>query len=206
MLTKTAVSLGRRTLRAWPLECLPLSMTCTAARNSSELKAFKAQVDPNNILNPGKFFGVDSKGSPPLIFHPAVFGPSMQSHGAAVAGDRENGDHCSWERIRRSTTWISSSASMPAPNAETAWRYVLPISSPRMKALTAKGKIALAKKLLAGQDVTPGGSGQCLYVHALQGLRGDMPDQPRTDDALGRPGKEDRRSSSAGRRPRSRNF
>ena len=46
------------------------------------------------------------------------------------------------------------------------------------EAVSAKGKLALAKKLLNNKKVTPGRSGQCLHVHALQGLRGDLPDQP----------------------------
>ena len=43
---------------------------------------------------------------------------------------------------------------MPVLNAATVWQYVRPILSPEMKRSTAKGKIALAKKLLAGQTVT----------------------------------------------------
>ena len=40
---------------------------------------------------------------------------------------------------------------MPALNAETALRYVRHIWLPEMKQVTAKGKIALAKKLLDGR-------------------------------------------------------
>ncbi len=36
-------------------------MICTAETRNRDLKAYKAKVDPNNIMNPGKFFGIQFK-------------------------------------------------------------------------------------------------------------------------------------------------
>ena len=78
MLTKTAVSMGAEPygLGIWNAAFINHLYSSEKQR---ELKAYKAKVDPNNIMNPGKFFGIDSKfvNIPALIFHPAVFGFSM---------------------------------------------------------------------------------------------------------------------------------
>jgi len=47
-----------------------------------DLRAYKTKTDPNNILNPGKFFGTGSKGPTALVFQPGFFGPAMQLLGA----------------------------------------------------------------------------------------------------------------------------
>ncbi len=124
---------GSGTLRTRASGMLLLSMTCTTRAEQRELKAYKARVDPNNILNPGKFFCFRLKRD----LHPDLssgrFRPFHAAHGADGAGDRQSCHHRSWERIRRSIVWTTNSAFMPAPNAETAWRYVRPILSPGMK-------------------------------------------------------------------------
>ena len=45
------------------------------AEKKQELLAYKAKVDPNNIMNPGKFFGIQSKffNIPALIFQSGNF-------------------------------------------------------------------------------------------------------------------------------------
>ncbi len=43
---------------------------------------------------------------------------------------------------------------MPAPNAATAWPCARPTWSLKNEAVSGKGKVALAKKLIAGQPVT----------------------------------------------------
>ncbi|UCC17944.1 MAG: FAD-binding protein, partial [Dehalococcoidales bacterium] len=43
-------------------------------RRKRELRDYKRRVDPNNILNPGKFFNAGAKGVMNLVFLPAVFG------------------------------------------------------------------------------------------------------------------------------------
>ncbi len=76
MLTKTAVSLGAEPYGLGHLEC-GLYQLSVQQRKTRDLKAYKAKVDPNNIMNPGKFFGINSNGISALIFHPAVFSFSM---------------------------------------------------------------------------------------------------------------------------------
>ena len=57
-----------------------LSITFYNAEKKRDLLAYKTKVDPNNIMNPGKFFSVKSKflNIPALIFKPAIFSFSMK--------------------------------------------------------------------------------------------------------------------------------
>ncbi len=118
-----------------------------------ELRAYKAKTDPNNILNPGKFFGTGSKGPTALVFQPGFFRPSMQLLGATspvvgractvILGKDKKVDNLNYElNIHACAKCGNCMAECPA--------YLVT----RNEAYTAKGKIALAKKLLAGQKVT----------------------------------------------------
>jgi ferredoxin len=118
-----------------------------------ELRAYKAKTDPNNILNPGKFFGTGSKGPTALVFQPGFFGPAMQLLGATspvvgralttVFGKDKKVDSLNYElNLHACAKCGNCMAECPA--------YLVT----RNEAFTAKGKIALAKKLLAGQKVT----------------------------------------------------
>ena len=81
-----------------------------------------------------------------------------------------------WERSRKSTTWIielNLHACAKCGNCMAECPAYLVTGN---EAVTAKGKIALAKKLLAGQKVTQRRSNHRVYVHALQRLRGNLPD------------------------------
>jgi len=77
MLTKAAIVLGAEPygLGLWNAAFIHSLYSDAKLR---DLKAYKAQADPNHILNPGKFFSVAAKGAPGLVFRPAVFGPSMR--------------------------------------------------------------------------------------------------------------------------------
>ncbi len=118
-----------------------------------DLKAYKAQVDPNNILNPGKFFRVGSKGVSAMIFHPAVFGPSMRVMVlmAPVIGKAATMLLGTDEKIDNLDFELSMHACAKCGNCMAVCPAYLVTQN---EAVTAKGKIALAKKLLAGQTVT----------------------------------------------------
>ena len=118
-----------------------------------ELRAFKAKTDPNNILNAGKFFGTGSKGPTALVFKPGFFGPAMQLLGVtspvvgrvltAILGKDNKIDSLNYElNLHACAKCGNCLAECPA--------YLVT----KNEAVTAKGKIALAKKLLAGQKVT----------------------------------------------------
>jgi FAD/FMN-containing dehydrogenase/ferredoxin len=118
-----------------------------------ELRAYKAKTDPNNILNAGKFFGTGSKGVTSLVFKPVFFGPAMKIMGAwspvvgrtatALLGKDKKIDSLNYElNLHACAKCGNCLAECPA--------YLVTGN----EAVTAKGKIALAKKLLAGQKVT----------------------------------------------------
>ena len=152
ILTKAAVSLGAEPygLGLWNAAFIHALYSRAKQR---DLKAYKAQVDPNNILNPGKFFSLGSKGISALIFHPAVFGPSMQlmvlmapvigKIATTLLGKDKKIDSLDFE--------LSTHACAKCGNCMAVCPAYLVTKN---EALTAKGKIALAKKLLAGQAVT----------------------------------------------------
>jgi ferredoxin len=119
----------------------------------NELRAYKVKTDPNNILNTGKFFGTGSKGVTSLVFRPGFFKPAMQLLGAtspvvgraltAILGKDKKIDSLDYE--------LSMHACAKCGNCMAECPAYLVTKN---EAVTAKGKIALAKKLLAGQKVT----------------------------------------------------
>jgi FAD/FMN-containing dehydrogenase len=72
MLTHTAVKLGAEPygLGLWNS---PFVNRLHSDDKQRDLKAYKAKVDPNHILNPGKFLRVDGNVVSALVFHPVVF-------------------------------------------------------------------------------------------------------------------------------------
>ena len=152
MLTKAAVVLGAEPygLGLWNAAFIHDLYSSAELR---DLKAYKAQVDPNNILNPGKFFSVGSKGISALIFRPAVFGPSMQLMVlmAPVIGKAATTLLGKDKKIDSLDFELSIHACAKCGNCMAVCPAYLVTQN---EAVTAKGKIALAKKLLAGQTVT----------------------------------------------------
>jgi len=152
MLTKAAIVLGAEPygLGLWNAAFIHNLYGDAKLR---DLKAYKAQADPNHILNPGKFFSVAAKGVPGLVFRPAVFGPSMRLMllMAPVIG-------------RMSTTFLGKEKKVDCLDYELSMHACAKCGNcvavcpaylvTQNEAVTAKGKIALAKKLLAGQAVT----------------------------------------------------
>jgi FAD/FMN-containing dehydrogenase/ferredoxin len=120
----------------------------------NELRAYKAKTDPNNILNPGKFFGTWSKGVTSLVFRPGFFKPSMQLLGATspVVGRILTAILGKDKKIESPLDYeLSMHACAKCGNCMAECPAYLVTKN---EAVTAKGKIALAKKLLAGQKVT----------------------------------------------------
>jgi len=152
ILTKAAVALGAEPygLGLWNAAFIHDLYSSARLR---DLKAYKAQVDPNNILNPGKFFRVGSKGISALIFHPAVFGPSTQLMVlmAPVIGKVATTLLGKDRKIDSLDLELSTHACAKCGNCIAVCPAYLVIQN---EAVTAKGKIALAKKLAAGQTVT----------------------------------------------------
>jgi FAD/FMN-containing dehydrogenase/ferredoxin len=169
MLTRVAVALGAEPygLGLWNAAFIHYLYGSTRLR---ELKAYKARVDPNNILNPSKFFGVGSKGIPALIFRPAVYGPAMRlmvliapligKAATTFLGKDKKIDSLDYE--------LSIHACAKCGNCIAVCPAYLVTSN---EGLTAKGKIALAKKLLEGRAVTPeeaANAFMCMHCRACE--------------------------------------
>jgi ferredoxin len=121
--------------------------------NLSELKAYKAKVDPNNIMNPGKFFSAGSKGIATLVFNPGFFIPAMQFMVlmAPVVGKTITTFMGKDKKIDSLDYELSMHACAKCGNCMAVCPVYLVTKN---EAMTAKGKIALAKKLLDGKAVT----------------------------------------------------
>jgi FAD/FMN-containing dehydrogenase/NAD-dependent dihydropyrimidine dehydrogenase PreA subunit len=154
MLTATAVSMGAEPygLGLWNA---PFINDRYSAPQREKLKAYKAKVDPNRILNPGKFFAVTSKywNIPALLFHPFLFGLSMKLMVRAAPGigkivtlllGKE-------EKVSSLDFELSTHACAKCGNCVAVCPSYLVTGN---EGVTARGKIALAKKLIAGNGVT----------------------------------------------------
>ena len=152
MLTKVAVELGAEPygLGLWNAA---FRYDLHSRSEWRDLKAYKARVDPNHILNPGKFFGVGSRGVSSLIFHPAVFGPAMRIMVlmSPVIGRLATALLGRDEKIDKLDLELSLHACAKCGNCLAVCPAYLVTGN---EAVTPKGKIALARKLQAGQPVT----------------------------------------------------
>ncbi len=155
MLTQTALNLGAEPygLGIWNASFIN---HLYSKSKQQELLAYKAKVDPNNIMNPGKFFAIKSKffNIPALIFRPTFLGISMQVMiflapvtgrvGRLIFGKDQKLDSLDVE--------LSTHACAKCGNCIAVCPAYLVTGD---EALTAKGKVALAKKLQEGKNVTP---------------------------------------------------
>lgn len=152
MLTRTAVSLGAEPygLGLWNAAFINYLYDSEKKR---ELIAYKALVDPNNIMNRGKFFTSGLSGISRLVFSPAFFSPVMWLMATIspvvgrtitiLIGKHEKVDNLDYElSLHACAKCGNCMAECPA--------YLIT----KNEGVTAKGKIALAKKLLAGETVT----------------------------------------------------
>ncbi len=152
MLTSVAVSLGAEPYGLGLWNAAFVSDLYGSARRR-QMKDYKARVDPNGILNRGKSFSPGSRGIPALILHPTVFRPAMRllvlasplvgKVATTLLGKDRKLDSLDLE--------LSTHACAKCGNCMAVCPAYLVTHN---EAVTAKGKIALAKKLMAGQTVT----------------------------------------------------
>jgi FAD/FMN-containing dehydrogenase/NAD-dependent dihydropyrimidine dehydrogenase PreA subunit len=153
LLTKAAVGLGAKPygLGLWNASFINYLFS---RQKLSELKSYKQKVDPENIMNPGKFFSVDSNVITAGLFHPVFFNLSMSILSVfspiigriiiMIFGRNRKVDSLDLE--------LSTHACAKCGNCIAVCPAYLVTKD---EALTAKGKIALAIKLSDGKDVTP---------------------------------------------------
>jgi FAD/FMN-containing dehydrogenase/NAD-dependent dihydropyrimidine dehydrogenase PreA subunit len=154
MLTKTAISMGAEPygLGIWNAGFINHLYNNEKKQN---LLAYKAKVDPNNIMNPGKFFGIKSKlfNIPAIVFRPSIFGfsvkmlillsPVIGKIATLLMGKDEKIDSLDFE--------LTTHACAKCGNCIAVCPAYLVTGN---EEVTAKGKIALAKKLIEGRPVT----------------------------------------------------
>jgi FAD/FMN-containing dehydrogenase/ferredoxin len=154
MLTKTAVSMGAEPygLGIWNAGFINSLYNNEKKHN---LLAYKTKIDPNNIMNPGKFFGIKSKffNIPAIVFRPSIFGfsvkmlillsPVIGKIATLLMGKDEKIDSLDFE--------LTTHACAKCGNCIAVCPAYLVTGN---EEVTAKGKIALAKKLIEGRPVT----------------------------------------------------
>jgi ferredoxin len=117
-------------------------------KQKKELLAYKAKVDPNNIMNPGKFFRVNSFMFNPSLFNfgigaLSVFTPILGTLATIFFGKVKKVDDLDFE--------LTTHACAKCGNCIAVCPAYLVTGNEEM---TAKGKIALAKKLIEGKPIT----------------------------------------------------
>jgi len=152
MLTHAAVKLGAEPYGLGLWNAAFVNHLHSSAKQR-DLKAYKAKVDPNNILNPGKYFAVSANLVSTLVFHPAVFGFSMNlltllspvigKAATTLLGKDRKVDQLDFE--------LSVHACAKCGNCLAVCPAYLVTQN---EAVSAKGKLALAKKLLNNRKVT----------------------------------------------------
>jgi ferredoxin len=154
MLTQTAISMGAEPygLGIWNAGFINHLYN---SEKKQELLAYKANVDPNNIMNPGKFFGIKSKffNVPGVVFHPSIFSfsikilillsPVIGKIATLLMGKDKKIDSLDFE--------LTTHACAKCGNCIAVCPAYLVTGN---EEVTAKGKIALAKKLIEGRPVT----------------------------------------------------
>lgn len=154
MLTQTAVSMGAEPygLGIWNAAFINHLYNSGKKR---DLLAFKAKVDPNNIMNPGKFFAVQSKfgNIPAAIFKPGIFSfsinllillsPVVGKIATMFLGKDHKVDSLDFE--------LTTHACAKCGNCIAVCPAYLVTKN---EEVTAKGKIALAKKIIDGRPIT----------------------------------------------------
>ncbi|MBN1367096.1 MAG: FAD-binding protein [Dehalococcoidales bacterium] len=152
ILTKTAIALGAEPygLGLWNAAFINSLYSRIKQR---EFKVFKAKVDPNNILNPGKSFSRGSKGAAGLLFQPGVFNFLIQILivSAPVIGKLVTLFMGENKKLDKLYIELSTHACAKCGNCLAVCPAYLVT---RDETSTAKGKIALTRKLIDGRTVT----------------------------------------------------
>ena len=154
MLTQTAISMGAEPygLGIWNAAFINHLYNAEKKQN---LLAYKAKVDPNNIMNPGKFFSINSKffNIPAVVFKPGIFrilinmlilmSPVVGKITTLLLGKDQKVDSLDFE--------LTTHACAKCGNCIAVCPAYLVTKD---EEVTAKGKIALAKKIIEGRPVT----------------------------------------------------
>ena len=154
ILTKTAVSMGAEPygLGIWNAGFINYLYN---SEKKQKLLTYKAKVDPNNIMNPGKFFGIRSKffNIPAVVFRPAILNfsikilillsPVIGRIATLLLGKNKKADSLDFELITHACAKCGNCIAVCPAYLVTG-----------NEGVTAKGKIALAKKLIYGRQVT----------------------------------------------------
>ena len=154
VLTQTAVSMGAEPygLGIWNAGFINYLYN---KEKKQKLLAYKAKVDSNNIMNPGKFFEIKSKffNIPAVVFRPAIFSfsikmlilmaPVVGKIATLLMGKDKKIDSLDFE--------LTTHACAKCGNCIAVCPAYLVTGN---EEVTAKGKIALAIKLIEGRPVT----------------------------------------------------
>jgi FAD/FMN-containing dehydrogenase/NAD-dependent dihydropyrimidine dehydrogenase PreA subunit len=154
MLTQTAISMGAEPygLGIWNAGFINYLYN---SEKKKKLLVYKAKVDPNNIMNPGKFFGIKSKffNIPAVVFRPSIFSfsigllillsPVIGKIATLLMGEDKKIDSLDFE--------LTTHACAKCGNCIAVCPAYLVTGN---EEVTAKGKIAMAKKLIEGRPVT----------------------------------------------------
>lgn len=169
MLTKAAVGLGAQPygLGLWNSAFINSLHTKEKQRG---LIAYKLKTDPNNILNPGKSFSRGAKGVSGLLFKPAVFNFLIQllATTAPVTGIVITSLLGKNKKVDKLDTELSTHACAKCGNCMAVCPAYIVTGDERS---TAKGKIALARKILSGRDVSKeeaNAAFQCMHCKACE--------------------------------------
>lgn len=137
-----------------------------------DLKDYKAKADPNNILNPGKPFSRGGKGIAGVLFNPFIFNTLIRllMITAPVIGKAATLILGKNEKLDRLDAELSTHACAKCGNCMAVCPAYLITGN---EADTAKGKIAIARKLQAGQPVTREeavAAFQCMHCRACEDI------------------------------------
>jgi FAD/FMN-containing dehydrogenase/NAD-dependent dihydropyrimidine dehydrogenase PreA subunit len=152
MLTRTAIGLGAKPygLGLWNAGYINALYSKEEQR---KLKAYKAKADPNDIMNPGKNYSTGSKGFSGMLFHPAFFNPAIQllAFSGPVTGRLFSLLLGKDKKIDSLDIQLSTHACAKCGNCMAVCPAYLVTNN---EGSSAKGKIALAKKLIDHKTVT----------------------------------------------------
>lgn len=153
ILTKTAIALGAEPygLGLWNASFIH---SLYSRKQLRDMKAYKAKTDPHNILNAGKPLSRGGKGIGGLLFHPAFFLPAVQLliYTAPIIGKIANRLLGENKKVTSLDLELSTYACAKCGNCLAVCPAYLVTGDEK---ISAKGKIALAKKLVSGQTVSP---------------------------------------------------
>ena len=165
-----------------------------------QLVAFKAKVDPNGVMNPGKFFRVRGKGMGifATVFNPGLFSFSMSvlSGLSPVVGKIATMFMGKDKKVDELDFELTTHACAKCGNCIAVCPSYLVFKN---EEVTAKGKIALAKKLIEGREITRQEAEtvfMCMHCKACESICQTNLELMRLWDAL-----ESRMESKIGGRP-----